>query len=111
MDRLEKYREVIKQAVCMIAAELPAEENIRTEMICDDERGHYTLLQIGWEEDSRVHGILFHCDILNDKIYLEHNGTDIDIAGMFFEAGIPASEIVLGFRHPQLRQYTEFALA
>ncbi len=43
--------------------------------------------------------------------YLEHNGTDIDIAGLFLEAGIPASEIVLGFRHPQLRQYTEFALA
>lgn len=111
MDRLEKYRELIRQAICLIASEVPPEDNIRTEMVCDDVQGHYELIQIGWNGASRIHGILFHCDIYNDKIYLEHNGTDIDIPGMFLDAGIPASEIVLGFHHPPIRHYTEFALA
>lgn len=110
MDRLEKYREVIRQAVCAIAAEIPPEEGIRTEMVCDDAQGHYELIQLGWEDTKRIHGILFHCDILNDKVYLEHNGTDMDVAGMFLEAGIPASDIVLGFRYPKHRHLTEFAV-
>jgi hypothetical protein len=38
-------------------------------------------------------------------------GTEEGVVTDLVEAGIPANEIVLGFRHPKLRQYTDFAVA
>ncbi len=111
MDRIDRYRALIRQALCAVAAEIPKIQDIRTEMVCNDEQGHYELLQVGWLNNSRIHGILVHCDILNDKIYIEHNGTDMDIAEIFLAGGVPHSDIVLAFKHPTIRKYTEFALA
>jgi len=48
---------------------------------------------------------------MNGKIWIQRDGTERGIASDLTEAGIPNDHIVLGFREPELRQYTGFAAA
>ena len=111
MDRIALYRETIKAIFAEIVDWLPEEPTVRTEVILDDSRGHYEISQIGWDDYRRVHGSLMHVDIRDEKIWVEHNGTDIDIVQQMLEAGIPKERIVLGFQPPELRRRTDFAVA
>jgi ketopantoate reductase len=110
-DKEEQYKAFVREAIQEIAAELPPDPMIRVEVTLDDEHGHYQIMEVGWDDYRRVHGVLAHCDVRDGKIYVEHDGTSIGIADMLRERGVPNSDIVLGFHHPSLRQYTPFALA
>jgi hypothetical protein len=79
------------------------------ELVFDDVRNHYELLALGWQGKQRVHGSVIHIDIKGDKVWLQHDSTDANIAAQLIEKGIPASNIVLGFQPEHYRQYTEFA--
>ena len=111
MDRIARYQELIKQAFSSIAEDIPEEPNILTEVVLDDDRSHYEIFQMGWEGERRVHGSLAHCDIRHGKTYVEYDGTDFGIADFLVEKGFPCEEIVLGYRRPDLRDLTPFALA
>jgi ketopantoate reductase len=111
MDRIERYKELVREAICQIAAEVPTEEDIRREMICDDELGHYELLEVGWHGPRRVHGIIAHCDVRDDKVHVEHDGTSFGIVDFLLANGVSADHIVIGFHAPDLRKFTEFAAA
>ncbi len=111
MDRIERYREIIKQAMRSLAEYIPEEEGIRTEITLDDANGHYQVLQIGWKDRRRIHGTLFHVDLINGKVYLEHDGTDLALVDDLLDAGIPKHDIVMGFHPPNQRQFTDFAIA
>src|SRR4051812_14597562 len=109
MDRTAGFQQLIREALCIVAAALPKEDNIRTELNCDDERGHYEILEVGWDGPRRVHGLLVHCDIVDDKIVIEHDGTDFGLADYLTQNGVSADSIVLGFHPPDLRSLTSFA--
>ncbi|HZT40633.1 MAG TPA: XisI protein [Chthonomonadaceae bacterium] len=111
MDRIARYRQLVKQAIQNIAAELPEDPNIRVEMILDDQQDHYELMEIGWDGPRRVHGSLVHCDIIEGKVHVEHDGTDIGVADFLLSNGVPCEDIVLGFHPPELRKLTPFAVA
>jgi len=57
-----------------------------------------------------VHGCLVHIDIINDKIWIQRDGTEYGIANELVNAGIPKNQIVLAFQPVDIRQYTEFAV-
>lgn len=111
MDRIETYRNIIKRIIQEVADFAPAEEGIRTEIVFDDINGHYQLLKVGWKNRRRINGTLVHIDIHDDKIWVEHDGTDLEIVQDLLDAGISSKEIVLGFHPPYQRKYTEFAVA
>jgi hypothetical protein len=50
-------------------------------------------------------------EIINDKIWIHRDGLEDGIANDLVRAGIPKSQIVLGFHPPKIRQYTEFAVS
>lgn len=50
-------------------------------------------------------------DIINGKVWIEHDGTVPGVAEELVAAGLPREDIVLGFRPPHLRQYTGFGTA
>ena len=54
---------------------------------------------------------MIHVDIVDGKIWIHRDGTEDGIAGELEEAGIPKSAIVLGFREPDVRPYTGYAVA
>lgn len=111
MDKLSRYREIAKHLVEEYSKWVPANGDIQTEMIIDTERDHYEVLNVGWQKDRRVHGSVIHLDIINNKIWIQHDGTNRPVAEALLEAGVPHEDIVLGFHPPEVRQYTDFAAA
>ncbi|WP_277884337.1 element excision factor XisI family protein [Nostoc parmelioides] len=49
--------------------------------------------------------------IQNGKIWVEEDSTDLGIVDDLLAAGIPKTDIILGFHHPSKRALTEFAIA
>lgn len=56
-------------------------------------------------------GCLVHIDLIDGKIWIQRDGTEEGIAADLERAGIPIEHIVLGFRPPELRQYTDYGVA
>ena len=73
-------------------------------------RDSYQLVHVGWHDDRRIHGCILHLDIRDGKIWLQHNGTENDIAAELVEMGADKSDIVIGFHSPFKRQFTEYAV-
>ena len=114
---VEQYRQIIQQLILERAKrrwlQAPSEasplEGIETQAIIDTERDHFLLLHTGWRENRRTHGCSLHLDIINGKIWIQHDGTEVGIATQLLELGVPANDIVLAFHSPYMRQFTEFA--
>jgi hypothetical protein len=48
--------------------------------------------------------------LLNGKIWIQENATDIDLAKALLEWGVEASDIVLGMHSASLRRFSEYAI-
>jgi hypothetical protein len=51
-----------------------------------------------------------HLDIKNEKIWIQWNGTEDDIAVKLMNMGVLRDDIVLGFHTPYMRQFTDYAV-
>lgn len=111
MDKLEQYRKIIEEVLTEQASYKLSNSDIEKELIIDRERDHYQVFLVGWEGLSRVHSCSIHIDIKGDKVWLQRDYTDAEIAGQLMERGIPKEDIVLGFHAPYKRPYTGFAIA
>ena len=111
MDRIETYREIIKGVIRSVAEFVPTEEGVRIETIFDDANGHYELLSLGWSAQRRIHSTLVHIDLQDGKVWVERDGTDLEIVQDLLDAGIPSEHMVLGFHPPNQRKFTDFAVA
>jgi hypothetical protein len=112
MDKLNKYRPIIKEVVREIAEMTPSDKNSETQLIMDDERGHYVLFSIGWQDILREYLPFVHIDIKPDgKVWIQHDGTDLKIALWLAEKGILKQDIVLAFQSINRRKLLpEFAV-
>jgi hypothetical protein len=54
---------------------------------------------------------LLHIDIIDNQLWIQHDGTEEGIAGELVAVGISKKHIVLGFKPPEQRKHTEFAVA
>ncbi len=111
MDTLNRYKKAVQQVLSAHMVANYAVGDIQKEMVADEKNDRYIVMMIGWEGPRRVHGALIHVDIIDGKIWIHRDGTEDGIAGELEEAGIPKSDIVLGFREPEVRQYTGYAVA
>jgi hypothetical protein len=59
---------------------------------------------------KRCYGVVLHIDIIDGKIWIQQDGTELGSANELVELGVPRQDIVLGFDTPNLRQYTDFAM-
>lgn len=111
MDKLGNYRQLIRQLLDEYASYKPAYGDIDSEIIIDAEQNHFQLMRLGWLNKKRVHGAIIHVDIINDKIWIQYDGTDRPIADELLQAGVPKEDIVLAFHPENIRQYTGFAVS
>ena len=111
MDRLAHYRESIKAFLRKYAESTTNNSEIEVELIFDTENDHYLLFDIGWQKSHRVHDCIFHFDIKDSKIWLQENNTDIEIDEELEEMGIAKDEIIVGFHHPSMRKYSDYAFS
>ena len=109
MDRVDTYRQIIRDVLSEYVRIQYANGDIQNEAVFDRENDRYLIVSVGWQDIKRVHGVLVHIDIVNDKVWIQRDGTEHGIANDLVAAGIPKDHIVLGFQAPEVRQYTEFA--
>jgi hypothetical protein len=110
MARVEEYRKLVQDLIREYAQQRPMAEEVETEIIFDTERDHYQLVNVGWLNNRRIYGCVLHIDIKGDKVWIQHNGTELPVAEELVALGIPQDSIVLGFHAPYKRQFTEFAV-
>ncbi len=112
MEKINQYRQLIKSLLEEYAlvktANLPDVEN---QLVFDEKRDHYQLLRVGFEGRRRVYYCVFQLDIKNGKIWVQHDATDAPIAQKLLDAGVPNSDIVLGFHAPYKRGLSGLAVA
>lgn len=111
MAKLEKYEQEIKALLQDYASLSSGDSEVDAELVYDDTRKHYQLMYVGWRGDRRIHGCVLHLDIKNEKIWIQHNGTESDIAEELVGKGIAKKDIVIGFHSPFKRQFTDYAVS
>lgn len=109
--KLDHYRQVIETILSEYASLPYSYANIQSEVVFDRNRDRYLWMDVGWDSDRRIHGCLVHIDLIDGKIWIQRDGTEEGIAADLERAGIPKEHIVLGFRPPELRPYTGYAVA
>ncbi|MDJ1170647.1 XisI protein [Roseofilum sp. BLCC_M154] len=110
MEQLEHYRQCIQEVLAEHNQYKPSFGDLEQFLIADTQNDHYQLVTVGWDGDRRVFSCLIHMDIKGDKIWIQHDGTEIGVANQLIELGIPKQSIVLGFHDPNARELTEFAV-
>jgi XisI protein len=111
MADLMQYSEIVQKLLEDYAALSGEDETVDTELIFDPVRDSYQLVHVGWHGDRRIYGCILHLDIRDGKIWLQHNGTENDIAAELVEMGVAKTDIVIGFHSPFKRQFTEYAVS
>lgn len=112
MDTLDHYRQIIEQIITDYAQLRYAYDDIERQPVFDRSRDHYLLMLVGRDSDGRrVHGSLIHVDIINGKFWIQRDGTEEGVALDLELAGVPKAHIVLAFRSPEMRKYTDYAVA
>lgn len=111
MDFLNNYRKTIKDVLNQLTKIPYAHGNIQFETVFDNEKDRYLLMVLGRRGLKRIHGCLVHVDIINGKLWIQHDGTEHGVAYDFIEAGISKDRIVLGYKSEEIRKHTGLAVA
>ena len=105
MDRLTHHKAIVGRLVEEIASMSPSDDYSETQLIIDNERGHYLLFSVGWGHNRREYVPFVHIDVRADaKVHIQHDGTDLKIAERLVEEGIKKQQIVLAFQSPERRK-------
>jgi len=110
MDKLEDYRLKIKQLLTKYLIYKPSYGEVEVEPIFDTEHDHYQITNVGWNGQKRIYGTIMHLDLKNNKIWIQQNTTEVDIALELAEMGVPREDIIIGFNTPIMRQLSGFGV-
>jgi hypothetical protein len=110
MDTRLKYQNIIKDVMQRYASYPSPHADIQSRLALDDEHGSYAFLQAGWYGNEYLHGAIIHIDIIEEKIWIQYDGTEDGVALDLIRAGIAKEDIVLGFRPPEVRPYVELSV-
>ncbi len=112
MDSLEiTYQTIVEKVLHEYAEYLRQDSNVQIELVFDRPHDHYLLVETGWQNSDRVYGTLLHIDIIDHKLWIQHDGTEDGIVNDLVAAGVPKQSIVLAFRSIERRKLTEFAVS
>lgn len=110
MEKIEKYRNLVQQILLEYSHNQPAYGEIEVETIFDTVRDHYQIVYLGWKQERWIHSCAIHIDIKGEKVWIQWNGTELDIAAELVINGVAKEDIVLGFQTPFMRKFTEYAV-
>lgn len=113
MDRIERYSSLIVGLSEEYASVKPANlDQQEYQVMAHNKRNHFQLISMGWQKERFFYNVILHLDIKeNGKIWLQVNNTDWNIADTLIENGVPITDIVLGFINPNMRKFSNYAVA
>jgi hypothetical protein len=106
-----RYRNAIIDALNEVAARSANNVKVRTVTVFDESSNQYQILDLGWDDaGKRVFQPMIHLELLDGKIWIQENMTDLDVAKVLLEWGVEPSDIVLGMHSASLRRFSEYAI-
>jgi hypothetical protein len=111
MDKIEKYRQTIQSLLTKYSEISGSSNDVKSQVIFDTVRDHYQLVHVGWHNQRREYGCVLHLDIIEGKIWVQHNGTELEIGKELVGLGVAKNDIILAFHSPYQRQFTDFAVS
>lgn len=99
MDQVNTYCQIVREFLQDFAAGDP-----EAQIIFDAERDCYLVMHVGWRGEYRIYGCAMQLDIIDGKVWIQHNSTEVVIDQELIQRGIPKKDIVLGFRSPSIRE-------
>lgn len=111
MDPIDRYRDALTEVLQAWEQRPGPESSLRFEFVCDRERDRYLVVVVGWDGSHHVHSTLAHVDIVDGKLWIQHDQTEQGVAPDLVAAGVPRDRIVLGFKSPARREATGYAVA
>ena len=109
MDRIKEYQAIIQRILGEHLENTPPEPDIEAISISDEARGHYMLVEIGWQPPRHIHNVVFHLRLKGDQIWIEQDWTEGGVARELIAAGIPIEAIQLGFQPPEMRPHIKWS--
>jgi hypothetical protein len=112
MDTLNEreYPQIIERIFQEYIDFFGTDNDIKMEMVSDRQHNRYLIVEKGWQNGYRIYGVFCQIDIVDDKLWIEHDGSEEGIANELAIAGVPKDRIVLAYRSVADRQVTEFAV-
>ena len=112
MYRVTKYRQILQDTINRHAQYAPANGQIRTYAINDTTHDEYLVLDIGWNEKMRrVHDVVLHFRIDHNKVHVERDATDAEVARELINAGVLPEDLIIEAALPATQPIKELALA
>ena len=110
-SKVKKYERFILDILAEYAKVRYSNIDAHNTLITDKDNHHYQIVTIGWDKNKFIHDCPIHIDIIDGKIWIQQNMTEIDLDDELLELGVPKSDIVLGFLTPKMREYSDYAVA
>ncbi len=112
MDKVRKYR----RAVLAVLEEykgrfLQSSYDLHPHILADEKKHHYQYLWMGWKDKEQIFSVPIHIDLIDNKIWIQRDNTEVGIANLLVDKGIAKSDIVLAYFPKEHRQLTEFAVS
>lgn len=112
ITKTEKYTAILSNYLLDFEAKFKdADDGLKTVTVLDKERGHFQSLVHGFQNDRFIFIVQFHFDIIDEKVWVLKNSTDVELGEELNQIGIPNSDIVIGFLPEYERAYSDYAVA
>jgi hypothetical protein len=111
VDKLTRYRSLIQDFLIEQSQGQIIGGEIETEIVFDQERDRFLLIDLGWNRHQRIYNCVIHLEIREQKIWIQRNQTDRPIADVLISMGVVSEDIILGLQPPLIREYTGLGVA
>lgn len=113
MGDLKRYRQIVKETLLRYAGDGYINGDIHDDVVFDEKNDRYLVMSVGWRHKppGRVHDCVVHVDIIDGKLWVQGDNADVGLVRELEEAGVPKEDIVLGFRDPERRRLSGYAVA
>jgi XisI protein len=105
MDRVEKYRKIVCDFLQAFAI-----NDLQSQLIFDPVHDRYLVMHNEWRNEYRIYGCAMQLDIIDGKVWIQHNSTEIFIDRELIQHGVEPQDIILGFRSPSVRKLLAAAI-
>ena len=105
------YSDAIKKIILKHLQYAQQDKTVDTQVIFDDDRERYLLLNLGWQDEQRIYGCPIHIEIKDEEIWIQRDFTEPGIARELIALGVPQNKIIPAYRSPFVRQLINSTIA
>ncbi len=104
MDKLKKKIKAVKAFLKEQSSfKISCMPDVKSKVIIDKKTNQYLLIWTGWKGAKYIYRIWYHFQIINDKIIVVENKTDVDLAEELEYLGIDRRDIIVAWVPDYLR--------